>query len=56
MKILIILILAQVTNGAYRQITIEEHPGCDNVPDTIYHVEPGIMCLPVDVIFLGGFE
>jgi len=42
--------------ASHKPILVPESEVCANVPDAIYDLASGLLCLPIDKIFKGDFE
>lgn len=56
MKTILITILLGIQFGSHKVTVVPQNDLCPDVPDLVYIIEDGLICVPSDVIYLNGFE
>ena len=56
MKTILLTILLGIQFGSHKVTVIEQNDLCPNVPDLVYIIQDGLICVPSDVLFIGTFE
>jgi len=51
---ILLIILLQIYSHTAQ--VIESSPDCENVPNIVYNIDKGVVCVPADLIYREGFD